>query len=231
MYDFDESGVLTLDEMVLSFRSSLSGLSKLSKIDPPTEADIEAIVVLGFDSIRKASGNTNPAIDYQGIDREEFVTFCLNTPEVMSWIEYFDDLEEYEQDLTSVIPIKFLPVPENLERSEYDEAIMNPSVGGFKKLNMERNASVVRRNWENVTPLLAPVRKPDPVTTLPDKRITLEWVYGINAHCSRQSMYYTAKGAVLYGAGAVCVIQRVLQHQQVQYTPFIFTYPSLNVFL
>eukprot|EP01032_Pedospumella_encystans_P026091 gene26091-29473_t len=41
MYDFDESGVLTLDEMVLSFRSSLSGLAKLSRIDPPTEADIE----------------------------------------------------------------------------------------------------------------------------------------------------------------------------------------------
>lgn len=52
----------------------------------------------------------------------------------------------------------------------------------------------VRRNWENVTPLLAPVRKPDPVTTLPDKKVSLEWVYGINAHCSRQSVYYTAKG-------------------------------------
>lgn len=226
MYDFDESGVLTLDEMVLAFRSSLSGLSKLSGIDPPTEADIEAIVVLGFDSIRKASGatNTNPAADFQGIDREEFVTFCLNTPEVVSWIEYFDDLEEYEQDITSCEPIKYTPTPVNLQRGELDEANMNPSMGGFKKLALERNTNVVRRNWENVTPLLAPMRKPDPINTLPDKRISLEWVYGINAHCSRQSLYYSAKGAVVYAAGAVCIIQRVLQHEQdyyVQHTDLI----------
>eukprot|EP01035_Chromulina_nebulosa_P034703 gene34703-46586_t len=52
MYDFDESGVLTLDEMVLSFRSSLSGLAKLTKIDPPTETEVETIVVLGFDMVR-----------------------------------------------------------------------------------------------------------------------------------------------------------------------------------
>jgi WD40 repeat protein len=217
MYDFDETGVLTLDEMVLSFRASLSGLSKLSKIDPPTEADIEAIVVLGFDSIRKASGATNPNVDYAGIDREEFVTFCLNTPEVMSWIEYFDDLEEYENDLTSRIPISYPVLPENLLRSEQDEAVMNPSVGGFKRLEMERNTNVVRRNWENVTPLLAPVRKPDPVYALPDKKVTLEWVYGINLHAGRQCVYYSAKGAVVYPAGAVVVIQKVLQHEQVYY--------------
>ena len=217
MYDFDESGVLTLDEMVLSFRSSLSGLAKLSKIDPPTEADIEAIVVLGFDSIRKASDSTNPTVDYQGIDREEFVNFCINTPEIMSWIEYFDDLEEYEQDLTSRAPIVFTSTPENIFRVEMDEANMNPSTGGFLKLELEHNTNVVRRNWENVTPLLAPMRKPDPIVGLPDKRVSLEWVYGINLHASRQSLYYSAKGAVVYAAGAVCIIQKVLQHEQEYY--------------
>ena len=217
MYDFDESGVLTLDEMVLSFRSSLSGLAKLSKIDPPTEADIEAIVVLGFDSIRKASDSTNPTVDYQGIDREEFVNFCINTPEIMSWIEYFDDLEEYEQDLTSRAPIVFTSTPENIFRVEMDEANMNPSSGGFLKLELEHNTNVIRRNWENVTPLLAPMRKPDPIVGLPDKRVSLEWVYGINLHASRQSLYYSAKGAVVYAAGAVCIIQKVLQHEQEYY--------------
>ena len=36
-----------------------------------------------------------------------------------------------------------MQVPENLDRSDWDEAVMNPSVGGFKKLDMERNVSVV----------------------------------------------------------------------------------------
>jgi Ca2+-binding EF-hand superfamily protein len=47
LYDFDESSVLTLDEMVLAFRSTLSGLSKLSSVDPPSESEIEIIVVQG----------------------------------------------------------------------------------------------------------------------------------------------------------------------------------------
>ena len=102
-------------------------------------------------------------------------------------------------------------------RNEQDEAVMNPSVGGFRKLDMERNQNVVRRNWENVTPLLAPVRKPDPIYALPDKKISLEWVYGINLHASRQSVFYSAKGSVVFAAGAVCVIQKVLQHEQQYY--------------
>ena len=61
LYDFDESQVLSLDEMVLAFRSTLSGLSKMSRIDPPTEAEVEAIVVQGFEQIRKAS--TTPEND------------------------------------------------------------------------------------------------------------------------------------------------------------------------
>jgi len=227
MYDFDETAVLTLDEMVLSFRSTLSGLAKLSKIDPPTETDIEAIVVLGFDSIRKATNAVDTSIDYKGIDREEFVTFCLNTPEIMSWIEYFDDLEEYEADLTLCPPI--LPVvATHLDRTVNDEANMSPSLGGFEQLQYERSSVTdppVRRNWENVIPLLAPGRNSDPVIThLPDKNAKLEWVYGFNSHCSRQSLYYTAKGAVVYAAGAVCIVQKILQHEQeyfVQHTDLI----------
>jgi hypothetical protein len=75
-------------------------------------------VVLGFDSIRKASGATgteNPpssggAGDYKGIDREEFVQYCLNTPEILSWIEFFDDLEDFENSLNSRQPITAPPV-------------------------------------------------------------------------------------------------------------------------
>ncbi|CAM9624922.1 unnamed protein product [Heterosigma akashiwo] len=46
IYDFDESGVLNVDEMNLALWSSISGLCKLSGVDPPLESDIEHIASL-----------------------------------------------------------------------------------------------------------------------------------------------------------------------------------------
>lgn len=208
MYDFDESGVLTIDEMVLALRSSLSGLSKLSRIDPPTEAEIEAIVVLAFDAIRRDNEKTP---DFIGIDKEAFVRFCLNSPEVVSWIEYFDDLEEYNEG-QRINNAKAEPTP---TRNEKDEAAMNPTLGGLTKLEFERKGPAsTRENWENVLPFLKPARDPEENNDLPQVNVSLEWVYGFNAHSSRQALYYSAKGSIIYGAGAICVVQDVQKKQQ-----------------
>jgi hypothetical protein len=109
MYDFDESSVLSLDEMILAFRSTLSGLAKLSSVDPPTEADVEAIVIQGYDYSREIAHARKQSMTedtsgegYQGIEKDAFLKFCLDTPEIMSWIEYFDDLEEYEKEMAVV---------------------------------------------------------------------------------------------------------------------------------
>ncbi len=97
MFDFDESGVLTLDEMVLAYRSCLGGACKVCKIDPPTEGEIEVTVGLGFDMMRKTNTSSNKAQlqVFQGIDREGFIHYSLNTPDIMCWMESFDDLNEY----------------------------------------------------------------------------------------------------------------------------------------
>lgn len=42
-YDFDESGELTIDEMTLSFKSTLTGLCKISGVPPPDEAELEVL--------------------------------------------------------------------------------------------------------------------------------------------------------------------------------------------
>lgn len=46
IYDFDESGVLSVDETILALRSTISGLCKLCGLDPPLESEIEAIVLM-----------------------------------------------------------------------------------------------------------------------------------------------------------------------------------------
>ena len=48
VFDFDESGLLTVDEMILALRSTISGLCKLSGIDMPPETEIERIAVGAF---------------------------------------------------------------------------------------------------------------------------------------------------------------------------------------
>ena len=43
IYDFDESGELTIDEVTLCLKSTLSGLAKVSNDVPPLEPDIELV--------------------------------------------------------------------------------------------------------------------------------------------------------------------------------------------
>lgn len=226
MYDFDESSVLTVDEMVLAFRSTLSGLTKLSEVEPPTEAEVEAIVVQGFESVRKAKlGDTaaemGPGFDnYLGIDGDTFLSFCLNTPEVMSWIEYFDDLEEYEEDL---LAHKALPRTKqsHLDRETLHDSIMNITDGGLGRLEYERKGPMKdfmpRKNWQNFIPFITPPRLPDMSREVPVHNFKLEWAYGYNGHSSRQNLYYTAKGHIVYPAGAVGVVLDVYNNSQTHF--------------
>jgi microtubule-associated protein-like 6 len=217
MYDFDESSVLSLDEMVLAFRSTLSGLSKLSRVDPPTEAEVEVIVVQGVDSVRKAQGKTDIEVDFTGIDKEDFVNFCLNTPEIMSWIEYFDDLEEYEQDLASKKPIPRRE-PTHMDRTIDDESVMNQTLGGQHRFKWEQKGLskdiLPRLPFQNVLPFITPPRMKDHPKDLPSHNVSLEWVYGYNAHSSRQNLYYSSRGEMVYPAGNVVVCQNVAAHTQ-----------------
>ena len=63
VFDFDESGLLTVDEMILALRSTISGLCKLSGIDMPPETEIERIAVGAFanaKSIAVCKSNLQP---------------------------------------------------------------------------------------------------------------------------------------------------------------------------
>eukprot|EP01042_Synura_sphagnicola_P001496 gene1496-1726_t len=240
MYDFDESAMLSLDEMVLAFRSTLSGLTKLSKIDPPTEAEVEAIVVQGFESGRKSrngdSGleDMNDGFDnYMGIDSDAFLNFCINTPEILSWIEYFDDLEESESDQSNNVSTNILPA--HIGRTSAYEAMMNPSLGGYEHLKWERKGFakdiLPRMNWQNAIPFITPARLPDQSREIPAHNLKLEWIYGYNAHTCRQNLYYTSQGSIIYPAGAVCVILDLHKGTQAHFIEHTDVVMCIKVFL
>lgn len=216
--------MLTLDEMVLAFRSTLSGLSKLSKVDPPTESEVEWIVVQGFQAARKAEGKEEKdeevkdgAAGFEGIENQSFLNFALNTPEIISWIEYFDDLEEYQMDILSRKAVTIRP-ESHLTRAPFLDCIMNPTASGQERLAWERLGPakdfLPRKNWQNSLPFLTPARLPDLPREAPTPNVKMEWVYGFNAHSAKQCLQYSAKGMVVYPAGAVVIVQDVFQAVQ-----------------
>jgi microtubule-associated protein-like 6 len=228
MYDFDESGILTLDEMVLAFRSCLSGACKICRIDPPLESEIENTVGLCFDNVQLVSHPGAESSAFSGVDRESFVLFCLGCPDVTAWIENFDDLIEYHSQITRIIPpITLLPE----YRTEKDEALKNPTLGGMEMFKMESdNKPGPNKSWKLALPFLNNIRGAGMKTTKPTKNLLLEWVYGYNGHSSRQSLFYSAMGEIIYPAAALVVIENVAKHEQRHFNQHYDLITALAIF-
>lgn len=222
-------------------------------MDPPSEADIEKIVVQGFESLRKhkiigsrggVGGDEEDGGDIEGIDGEAFVAYCLNTPEIISWIEYYDDLDEIgveknnqnnssnsngnnSNDSKELMPLHML-------RTIHQETIISSTFGGLKRLEYERKGlakDILRKkNWQNVIPLLSPARQSVNLDVLPIQRFSMDWVYGYNAHSSKQNLFYTCTGSMIYGAGGVCIVQDILQKTQSYFTQHKDLITCINIF-
>eukprot|EP00981_Chlorochromonas_danica_P011760 scaffold4247_cov174-Ochromonas_danica.AAC.21 len=217
MYDFGESASLTVDEMVLAYRSSLSGACKLCRIDPPTEREIEDTIALAFDKLKDTSGNTPINMlneDVIQIDREAFIQFTLTTPDIFAWLEYFDDLTEY-QNAQSMGSIPLLSLPNDFQRNEVDEAYTDPTLGGLAHFAIENDpVQLGRKPWQNVLPVINPAQGASRGNSKPLKNLTMEWIYGYNASDCKHNLYYSAAGEAVYPAGAICVIQNIVKNSQ-----------------
>ena len=89
-YDFDESGELSVDEMTLSFRSTLLGMAKLTAEEPPSEAKLEELANYAF---QKADRNAD-----NKISKQEFRDYCIFEPDVRSWLNFYHDPEDVAVD-------------------------------------------------------------------------------------------------------------------------------------
>lgn len=85
-YDFDESDALTIDEMTLAFKSTVTGLCKLSGEEPPLEVEMERFSEEAFFKANVAK--------HAKIPKAKFVEFCQRCPEVRTWCMFYDDPEE-----------------------------------------------------------------------------------------------------------------------------------------
>ena len=111
--------VVAVDEMTLSFKSTLTGLTKMAGEATPPEAELER---LANDAFRKADTNQDDKIS-----KPEFYAYCLREPDVRSWLNYFHDPEdictdaEEATDLKDVVLECKFPVRSNSNWNAYNQ--------------------------------------------------------------------------------------------------------------
>ena len=91
LYDFDESAEVTIDEMTLLLKSTMSGLCKFCGIAPPDERRLEMMSQTAFSAIQKDKDNA--------LTRDEFLDYCDRTPEIRAWLAHFDDAVDLCDDI------------------------------------------------------------------------------------------------------------------------------------
>uniref|UniRef100_H3HDC2 EF-hand domain-containing protein n=1 Tax=Phytophthora ramorum TaxID=164328 RepID=H3HDC2_PHYRM len=212
-YDFNETGQLSLDELTLAFKSTLTGLCKLCVgVSCPTELVLEDLVHHAFQKAQK------PGMD-DFLSLPEFLRFAETTPELTSWVDYFDCPEEFvdEQDGDD----------SDAER-EAAAGLLAPSALDDEATARKRDASLPhdaaapdftkdkmlsRRPWQLAIANATPSTPPTIDARMPAASLELEWIYGYNSDL-RNVVHYISPAEAVYPAGGVIVVYDTVAHRQ-----------------
>ncbi|CAN0063286.1 unnamed protein product [Pylaiella littoralis] len=208
IYDFDESGVLSVDETILALRSTISGLCKLCGLDPPLESEIEAITLMAF---QQSAGQEDEA----SIDAASFTTFCQNTPEVTSWIHYCGLVHEVDVPTPMFTDYDAMRVlvreQQSCYRPQSHTAGTDMDAGLVAALEQEEKGYSVdlipQEPWRGTAAFTEPNAVPRKLpASAPESNLELQWAFGFNSTASRGAVHYTVKGNVVVGAGSAGVV-------------------------
>jgi len=203
VFDFDESGLLTVDEMILALRAAMSGLCKIAGVDKPSISEIDVVATGAFvksslDPSFVLHGDTDTSTKKRTtITKDEFVSYAMNSPELISWMEYFGDFEEIEESSNTsfVRPVRF-------SRSEQHQDIVDKNLA--QKLHQLQPETYKRLEpWQHVADLCEPSSYETPQrNSLPRINLNLDWIHGRNVD---SKAFYTHDGSIIYSAGATVV--------------------------
>lgn len=201
-YDFDESGELTLDEMTLSLKSTVTGLCKVSGNDIPTLKDFETIASLAFQNAEK-----DPADPASSISSEEFLSYISTNPTSSSWVSAYDDLEADEATITQIkdLTLTGCILADASGAKNYVAPVPPPKLQSDAPF-----LATLEKSKPPAPPPPAEGEDPPPPpkpesSAAPNSSINIEWVHG---YCgsSRNNLSYTATGSIVYPAATVGVI-------------------------
>ncbi|RLN88463.1 hypothetical protein BBJ28_00007707 [Nothophytophthora sp. Chile5] len=212
-YDFNETGQLSLDELTLAFKSTLTGLCKLcAGVLCPTELVLEDLAQHAFQRAQK------PGVD-AFLSLPEFLRFADTTPELTSWVDFFDcpdeDVEEQDHEDSDAEreAAAGLLVPSALD----DEPTARKRDAGLPldaaAPDFTVDKVVPRRPWQAAVVHAAPSVPPAVDPRLPAASLELEWIYGFNSDL-RAAVQYVSPAEAVYPAGSVVVVYDTVAHRQ-----------------
>ncbi len=204
IYDFDESGQLSVDEMALAIKSTITGLTKLSGVNMPLEADLENIALQAFLGADEDGD--------QLITRDEFTKYCQNTPEIVSWIEFYSGQKSPYNELPKGTSIEddgtlkegIVPL-----RTTFHTAAMDPDSGTRNQLEIEARGwaedVAPQQPWQNIVVYCEPSNAGKPNYDAPNASLDLQWVHGYHSEGCRNNLKYNKQGEIVFHGGTVGV--------------------------
>ena len=229
-YDFDGTGHLSVDEVVLSLKTITSGLTKLAMQEAPTEWDVEKLVEKMFENLKvmnnQSSGNFRINV---------IVQYLLAHPDVKSWYSHFEVMEHPEDrkypELDSV------QIWEDVSENEYSGKYGSESTISWNLVDMSYqnneppNGKEGNNSWKDAVPLLVPLQYANTEInkSSPEMSLELSWVYGYQSEKARNNVAYTSEGNVVYHVGRFGIVYSLMEHSQVLFTAHVHEISALAV--
>ncbi|KAF0683188.1 Aste57867_24752 [Aphanomyces stellatus] len=203
-YDFNESGEITIDELTLAMKSTLTGLCKLCMgRSCPTEIVLEEIALFAF---RRAGAPLLMLYSQRPLGKHpdktitlpEYIKYVETTPEVNTWVCFFDapldlfdeyDLVDSDLETEAAVPSYSRAQAFNMDADTPNELLHQYA------LNEE---PALTQPWQNTGASC-------PRTRVLTKRMNTTL---------RQCVHYVSTNEIVYPAASVAVLYDHVEHKQ-----------------
>ncbi|CAM9397119.1 unnamed protein product [Chrysoparadoxa australica] len=223
-YDFDGSGQLTIDEIALALKSAVTGLCKLTgqgaTLSHPSCCRLTLIPTSPQPSCKRV-------ITQRRVRMVDIVDFCMEHPEIRSWMDFFDDAPEPNPVYADVVeqdidyngeacfperrPLEAAALegsrgnaPSSSSKTSESDAAEDGKEGGKKKKTKKQDTE---EPWRITVKSLVPSQYSGKLLSkdAPNTSIKLGWVYGYSGSVCKNNVRYSSDGCILYHAGRVCI--------------------------
>ena len=177
------------------------------------------------------------------ISKAEFIAFCSSSPEVATWMAHYDDLPDFfaepiaetavhfgdDTGQEGCTPMQSIATARNTD-PEYGTMGLSSVLPGGRGVDIAdtnkqdqkgskadssgQGAFVAVKPWLHTIESTVPSKPPPVDTSIPDSRLTLDWVYGYNSTHQRNNVHYAAGGEIIYPAGGVIVVYDKVERTQ-----------------
>ena len=222
VFDFDESGMISVEELTLMLRCCLLGLSKAcnelpTPSDIPKDSDLAAFASIVFDP----SITSTLTEQYDGgrvmLVKASFIEFASNIPEIRSWLDCLKNIEDIERfppngsitnPLKNHVEHKRATFEQSLHLKNSVKSSLNHSMipCHVKDLSENNTLKQSRYNSSGIVEGEGIKHIASCDIEYPFHTLKLKWVYGLNGFNTKNHVHYIPHSDdVIYPAGSICV--------------------------